>query len=190
MPNRSSTSDGGSGLIRFPTSVNTDHSADEPLIGGYYSEPPSPIAEAVTPRSHATTPGDANGGGGGSGSGDSLAKRAAAAWRRLVHGPPRQPRYRSGYLTLIPLSDARLNPRRPRVIIGLALALALLIASGVFVAVPRGVSIGTLDMHSIRMHFNASTMVRARWDWATDGALDGWFWIWAKYVGSSWRSPL
>lgn len=74
----------GSGLIRFPTSVNTpspgntNDGLDDPLL---YSEPPSPIAEEPTA--------------------DTWNKRAAAAWRRLVHGPPRQPRYRSGYLTLM-----------------------------------------------------------------------------------------
>jgi hypothetical protein len=79
-------SDDGSGLIRFPTSVNTgggspalNDAADDPLL--YYSEPPSPVAEEPEP---VTWP-----------------KRAASAWRRLVHGPPRQQQYRSGYLTLM-----------------------------------------------------------------------------------------
>ncbi|GBF96557.1 hypothetical protein Rsub_09140 [Raphidocelis subcapitata] len=135
----------GTGLISFPTTGGSgpagDGGVDDPLL--HYSEPPSPVAEAPRARREPA---------------ESLPRRAAAAWRWLVHGPPRQPRYRSGYLTLIPLSDARLQPRRTRLMVGLGLLLALLIAGGVFVSVPRGVSIGTLDMHSTHMHFNGSTM--------------------------------
>lgn len=54
-----------------------------------------------------------------------------------------------------PLSDSRLQPRRTRLLVAAALALAALLAAGVFVAVPRGVSVGTLRMHSTRMRFNA-----------------------------------
>jgi hypothetical protein len=66
--------------------------------------------------------------------------------RLKTHGPTRPG----------PRSAPRLCPRASRA----QLLLALLLAAGVFIAVPRGVSVGTLDMHSIRMHFNASTMVR------------------------------
>jgi hypothetical protein len=76
----------------------------------------------------------------------------------LLGTRPLRPRPRS---LPSPLSDARLQPRRTRLMIGLSLLLALALAAGVFVTVPRGVTIGTLNMHSIRMHFNASTMVRA-----------------------------
>ncbi|KIY94209.1 hypothetical protein MNEG_13754 [Monoraphidium neglectum] len=84
----------GSGLIRFPSSAAGPGPAssgenDDPLLYGY-SDPPSPIAEEL--------PHDLDGGGGGTAG---LARRAAAAWRRLVHGPQRPPRFRSGYLTLM-----------------------------------------------------------------------------------------
>ncbi len=38
------------------------------------------------------------------------------------------------------------------------LLLALLVATAVFVSVPRGVSVGTIEVHSTKMTFNATTL--------------------------------
>ncbi|KAF8065615.1 tmem106b [Scenedesmus sp. PABB004] len=85
---------------------------------------------------------------------------AGAAERLLaaLRGPPPEPRFDSQYLTLIPLSDARLRPRRTRLIVSSLLLLAVSAVVGVFLAVPRGVSVGTIDVHSTRMTFNATTL--------------------------------
>eukprot|EP00887_Chlorella_sp_A99_P006937 scaffold2.g6937.t1 len=77
------------------------------------------------------------------------AKRAWSRHARLPWGgtgavePPPPP---SGYLTLIPLSDSRLQPRDTRLTAAFLLAFALLVAGAVFVAVPRGVSVGEISV--------------------------------------------
>eukprot|EP00775_Hariotina_reticulata_P013774 gene13774-13895_t len=60
-----------------------------------------------------------------------------AQWYLWLNAPPQTP-YESGYLTLIPLS--------------------VLTAVGVFLLVPRGVSVGSIAVHSTRMTFNATTL--------------------------------
>lgn len=74
-------------------------------------------------------------------------------WRRT---PPPEPTPPSGYLTLIPLSDARLQPRDTRLTAAFLVVFALLVAGLVFVAVPRGVSIGEISVAADRMSWNTS----------------------------------
>eukprot|EP00878_Enallax_costatus_P021111 GHUV01022342.1.p1 GENE.GHUV01022342.1~~GHUV01022342.1.p1 ORF type:complete len:199 (+),score=11.48 GHUV01022342.1:381-977(+) len=77
-------------------------------------------------------------------------------WRRLH--PPAPAPYESQYLTLIPLSDARLRPRQTKLIVSSLLLLAVTAVVCVFLAVPRGVSIGSIDVHSTKMTFNSTTL--------------------------------
>jgi len=70
--------------------------------------------------------------------------------------PPAESPPPSGYLTLIPLSDARLQPRDSRHTAAFLVIFALLIAGAVFVAVPRGVSIGEISVAADRMSWNTS----------------------------------
>lgn len=65
--------------------------------------------------------------------------------------------YQSNYMTLVPLSDERLKPRRTKLIVGSVLLLSLLAVTSVFLLVPRGVSVGTIDVHSTKMTFNSTT---------------------------------
>ena len=67
-------------------------------------------------------------------------------------GPPPP----SGYLTLIPLSDARLQPRDTRLTAAFLTAFALLIAAVVFIAVPRSVSVGDISVAADRMSWNTT----------------------------------
>eukprot|EP00879_Flechtneria_rotunda_P026473 GHRR01028228.1.p1 GENE.GHRR01028228.1~~GHRR01028228.1.p1 ORF type:complete len:227 (+),score=75.36 GHRR01028228.1:747-1427(+) len=56
------------------------------------------------------------------------------------------------------VADARLRPRRTKLLVSSLLLLALLAVAGVFVLVPRGVSVGSIEVHSTRMTFNATTL--------------------------------
>ncbi|KFM27945.1 hypothetical protein F751_5281, partial [Auxenochlorella protothecoides] len=67
--------------------------------------------------------------------------------------PPPPP---SNYLTLIPLSDARLQPRDTRLTVVFLLGFALAIAGAVFITVPRGVSIGEVCVRPSRMSWNTT----------------------------------
>ncbi|PNH06721.1 Transmembrane protein 106B, partial [Tetrabaena socialis] len=62
----------------------------------------------------------------------------------------------SNYLTLIPLSDERLKPRHTALLVSCLLVLALALAAGVFVVVPRGVTVGSIQVRSSHMSFNTS----------------------------------
>lgn len=74
----------------------------------------------------------------------------------LTYTQPEPPPPPSGYLTLIPLSDARLQPRDNRITAFFLLLFALLVASTVFVTVPRGISIGEISVIADRMSWNTS----------------------------------
>ncbi|KAG2490223.1 hypothetical protein HYH03_011348 [Edaphochlamys debaryana] len=62
----------------------------------------------------------------------------------------------SNYLTLIPLSDERLRPRHTTLLVSCLLLLAFALAGGVFVVVPRGVTVGSIQVRSSHMSFNTS----------------------------------
>lgn len=62
----------------------------------------------------------------------------------------------SGYLTLIPLSDARLKPRDNRVTAAMLLGFAVIVAVMVFVATPRSVSVAQIDVAADRMSWNTT----------------------------------
>jgi hypothetical protein len=82
--------------------------------------------------------------------------RAAFPPRRAPPRPAAAASPTSGYLTLIPLSDARLQPRDTRLTAAFLLAFALLVAGAVFVAVPRGVSVGEVAVATDRMSWNTT----------------------------------
>lgn len=65
----------------------------------------------------------------------------------------------SGYLTLIPLSDARLQPRNTRKTAFFLLIFALCIATAVFIAVPRSISIGDIHMEADTLTWNTSKVL-------------------------------
>jgi hypothetical protein len=70
-----------------------------------------------------------------------------AAW--LPNIPSRgstPPPVQSNYLTLIPLSDDRLKPRHDKALITAAIIFAALLATTVFVTVPRGVAVGAVKV--------------------------------------------
>lgn len=73
-------------------------------------------------------------------------------WGGAAHEPPPP----SGYLTLIPLSDARLQPRDTRVTAAFLLLFACVVAGAVFVAVPRAVSVGEITVKADRMSWNTT----------------------------------
>ncbi|PNW80361.1 hypothetical protein CHLRE_07g314300v5 [Chlamydomonas reinhardtii] len=66
------------------------------------------------------------------------------------------PPVQSNYLTLIPLNDERLKPRHTALLVSCLLLLAVALAAGVFVVVPRGVTVGSIQVRSSRMSFNTS----------------------------------
>eukprot|EP00891_Asterochloris_glomerata_P001521 jgi/Astpho2/1521/Aster-05397 len=76
-------------------------------------------------------------------------------WDRNILGrrPPVVP---SGYLTLIPLSDERLKPRRTRLLVAALMLFALSAALATFFLVPRGVSTGEIDIQSDKMSWNTT----------------------------------
>ncbi|KAL4854192.1 hypothetical protein ACK3TF_005038 [Chlorella vulgaris] len=73
-------------------------------------------------------------------------------WARTTHESPPP----SGYLTLIPLSDSRLQPRDTRLTAAFLLVFACVVAGAVFVAVPRGVSVGEISVTTDRMSWNTT----------------------------------
>ncbi|KAL6784479.1 hypothetical protein ACKKBF_B01985 [Auxenochlorella protothecoides x Auxenochlorella symbiontica] len=85
-------------------------------------------------------------------------ERVARWWKDSVGwgSPPRPPPPPSNYLTLIPLSDARLQPRDTRLTVVFLLGFALAIAGAVFITVPRGVSIGEVCVRPSRMSWNTT----------------------------------
>ncbi|KAL4515034.1 hypothetical protein Ndes2526B_g03650 [Nannochloris sp. 'desiccata'] len=78
--------------------------------------------------------------------------RAPFASRRIEPEPPTP----SGYLTLIPLSDARLQPRDTRLTAVFLIGFAFLIAAIVFISVPRSVSVGEISVAADRMSWNTT----------------------------------
>jgi hypothetical protein len=82
--------------------------------------------------------------------------RAPFSSRRIEPEPPTP----SGYLTLIPLSDARLQPRSTRLtaafLIAFALLIATIVAGIVFLSVPRSVSVGEISVSADRMSWNTT----------------------------------
>mmetsp|Transcript_131 Transcript_131/g.286 ORF Transcript_131/g.286 Transcript_131/m.286 type:complete len:254 (+) Transcript_131:98-859(+) len=87
---------------------------------------------------------------------DSPAPQRTNWFRKLKETvfPEESPPPQSGYLTLIPLSDSRLQPPRTKSLLALVITLSLLSASAVFFLVPRGVSVGTIKVHSHSISFN------------------------------------
>lgn len=81
---------------------------------------------------------------------------AAQRWRLPWARPAAEPPPPSGYLTLIPLSDARLQPRDTRLTAAFLLLFACAVAGAVFVAVPRGVSVGEISVKTDRMSWNTT----------------------------------
>lgn len=78
--------------------------------------------------------------------------RVRVPWARQAQEAPPP----SGYLTLIPLSDARLQPRDTRLTAAWLLLFALFVAGAVFVTVPRGVSIGEVTVKTDRIAWNTT----------------------------------
>ncbi|KDD74939.1 hypothetical protein H632_c975p0 [Helicosporidium sp. ATCC 50920] len=82
------------------------------------------------------------------------------AWTRELLGmstPPEATRTPpSNYLTLIPLSDARLQPRDTRLTVVSLLAFAMVIGALVFVAVPRGIYFGEVFIRPDQMSWNST----------------------------------
>lgn len=75
----------------------------------------------------------------------------------------------SAYLTLIPLSDARLRPRRtPRALAAAAAAFSLLLAALAFLAAPRGVALTAVDVRAKSLEWNATS---GTYSLALDAAL-------------------
>ncbi|KAL6761386.1 hypothetical protein V8C86DRAFT_2536887 [Haematococcus lacustris] len=82
---------------------------------------------------------------------------ARSWWQRLRDGPgPSPPQQTSGYLTLIPLSDSRLKPQNTNLIVSVMLILAVAAVAGVWVLVPRGITVGSIEVHSSQISFNTS----------------------------------
>eukprot|EP00193_Tetraselmis_chui_P012825 CAMPEP_0177795568 /NCGR_PEP_ID=MMETSP0491_2-20121128/26311_1 /TAXON_ID=63592 /ORGANISM="Tetraselmis chuii, Strain PLY429" /LENGTH=325 /DNA_ID=CAMNT_0019318425 /DNA_START=306 /DNA_END=1284 /DNA_ORIENTATION=+ len=75
--------------------------------------------------------------------------RGWAAFNHWLVAPEREPT--SSYVALIPLSDARLKPRRTNRDTD---AVWFMLAVGVFFLVPRGVSVGRIEVHSEFMSWN------------------------------------
>lgn len=59
-------------------------------------------------------------------------------------------------------ADARLQPRDTRLTAAFLLLFACAVAGAVFVAVPRGVSVGEISVKTDRMSWN-TTKARGRW---------------------------
>ncbi|DBB18697.1 hypothetical protein WJX82_008928 [Trebouxia sp. C0006] len=82
--------------------------------------------------------------------------RLRAWWAEHVRGSPAKQYPVSGYLTLIPLSDERLKPRRTKLLVGGLMLFAVLAAVGVFLLVPRGISVGEVELQSDHMSWNTT----------------------------------
>lgn len=82
--------------------------------------------------------------------------RLRAWWAENVRGTPAKQYPVSGYLTLIPLSDERLKPRRTKLLVGGLMMFAVLAAVGVFLLVPRGISVGEVELQSDHMSWNTT----------------------------------
>lgn len=78
--------------------------------------------------------------------------RAPFSSRRPQPEPPSP----SGYLTLIPLSDSRLQPRDTRLTAAFLVAFGFLVAAVVFISVPRSVSVGEISVAADRMSWNTT----------------------------------
>ncbi|KAG2441136.1 hypothetical protein HXX76_003988 [Chlamydomonas incerta] len=85
-------------------------------------------------------------------------RQAPATWFDRIKnlGQRAPPPVQSNYLTLIPLNDERLRPRHTALLVSCLLLLAVALATGVFVVVPRGVTVGSIQVRSSRMSFNTS----------------------------------
>ncbi|KAG2450302.1 hypothetical protein HYH02_004809 [Chlamydomonas schloesseri] len=85
-------------------------------------------------------------------------RQPPATWldRLKSLGQRAPPPVQSNYLTLIPLNDERLKPRHTALLVSCLLLLAVALAAGVFVVVPRGVTVGSIQVRSSRMSFNTS----------------------------------
>ncbi|MEW5299305.1 MAG: hypothetical protein WDW36_002332 [Sanguina aurantia] len=81
-------------------------------------------------------------------------KQSESWWQRLTRSTPISPQ--SGYLTLVPLSDERLKPRRTKLLISFLLMGTLALVCAVYFLVARGVTVGTILVHSSQMSFNSS----------------------------------
>ncbi|KAL3134864.1 hypothetical protein ABBQ32_007830 [Trebouxia sp. C0010 RCD-2024] len=77
-------------------------------------------------------------------------------WTEHIRGTPAKQYPVSGYLTLIPLSDERLKPRRTKLLVGGLMLFAILAAVGVYLLVPRGISVGEIQLQSDHMSWNTT----------------------------------
>ncbi|KAK2078213.1 hypothetical protein QBZ16_004081 [Prototheca wickerhamii] len=103
----------------------------------------------ATPFSPRSTPASA-----GSGPEESAGSSRSSAVRQLESALDRADA--DNYLTLIPLSDARLQPRSTRFTVLSLLLFALAVAGLVFITVPRGVSAGEVFIRPSRMSWNTT----------------------------------
>uniref|UniRef100_A0A7S0RPS6 Uncharacterized protein n=1 Tax=Chlamydomonas leiostraca TaxID=1034604 RepID=A0A7S0RPS6_9CHLO len=77
-------------------------------------------------------------------------------WSKLRSRPERAAEPESAYLTLVPLSDSRLKPQHTNLIVGSLLLLAVASVTCVFLLVPRGVTVGSIQVRSSQISFNTS----------------------------------
>lgn len=85
----------------------------------------------------------------------SAVEKVKGWWRRSFLGVEEE-QAPSSLLTLIPLNDSRLRPRRTRLLVVSLLVLALAAALATFFLVPRGVSAGAIEIESEHMSWNIS----------------------------------
>ena len=82
---------------------------------------------------------------------------AISWWQNTMNPAPANPApVQSGYLTLIPLSDDRLKPRRTKLTVAVLLSLAMLLAGMVFILVPRELTTGEIRIFSDQMSWNST----------------------------------
>mmetsp|Transcript_8406 Transcript_8406/g.16138 ORF Transcript_8406/g.16138 Transcript_8406/m.16138 type:complete len:334 (-) Transcript_8406:746-1747(-) len=86
---------------------------------------------------------------------DTPRENNSSKWWKYFFGKS-QERVESGYLTLIPLSDSRLKPQRTRSLLVTLFIMTFFSVLSVFFLVPRGVTVGTIQVHSSRMSFNTN----------------------------------
>ncbi|CAK0787577.1 hypothetical protein CVIRNUC_010799 [Coccomyxa viridis] len=71
-------------------------------------------------------------------------------------GQPSEPVPPSGYMTLIPLNDARLKPQRRLLFFSCMLLFVIAAMAATFLLVPRGFSAGEIDIQSDHMSWNTT----------------------------------
>ncbi|BDA49528.1 probable transmembrane protein 106B at N-terminal half [Coccomyxa sp. Obi] len=77
-------------------------------------------------------------------------------WRVRIMGEPAEPVPPSGYMTLIPLNDARLKPQRKLLFFSCMMLFVVAAMAATFLLVPRGFSAGEIDIQSDHMSWNTT----------------------------------